>query len=320
TLSGFSAALSPAEGGGLNVNDASVVITDIVGTNGIIHVVDSVLLPANIVDLAIYNPNFSTLVAAVVEAGLASALTDGTFTVFAPTNDAFADLLAALGATPEELLAREDLGAILTYHVLSGEVRAEDATAIAPSFVSMLSGLTSVVAPTETGLAINDANIVVTDVVGTNGVIHAIDSVILPANIPGLLGFHPDYSSLVAAVGAEGLGDALAGDNLTLFAPDNAAIQALADTLFGGSITDLLAFDGLTTVLTYHVVAGRVQSSGLTNGEVTMLSGESATVNLSSTVPSIEGVGITDTDLEVSNGYIHLVNAVMVPPSIASGL
>ena len=321
TLSGFSAAVVPGEEAGtLMVNDANIVLTDLVGTNGIIHVIDSVLLPANIVELAIYNPTFSTLVAAVVEAELVETLSGREFTVFAPTNAAFEALLAELGATAEQLLAREDLGTILTYHALGDEVRAETAVGAAPAFLETVSGLAAVLSPTDDGLAINDANIIVTDVVGTNGVIHAIDAVILPSDIPTLLSFHPDYSSLVAAVGAEGLGEALAGPDLTLFAPNNAAIQALADFLFEGSITALLDFEGLTTVLTYHVLAGRATASDLRNGELTMLSTESATVNVVAVPPTIEGAGITSTNWEATNGFIHTLNAVMVPPSIVATL
>jgi len=296
------------------------VITDIVGTNGIIHVIDSVLLPANIVELAVYNPTFSTLVAAVTEAELAETLSGGEFTVFAPTNTAFEALLADLEVTPAELLAREDLGTILTYHALGSEVLAETAIDAAPAFLETVSGFAAVLSPTDDGLAINDANIIVTDVIGTNGVIHAIDAVILPSDIPTLLGYHPNYSSLVAAVAGEGLVEALQGDDLTLFAPNNAAIQALADFLFEGSIPSLLAFDELTTVLTYHVLAGRAQATDLRNGELTMLSTENATVNTAAVPPTIEGAGITSTDWEATNGFIHTLNAVMVPPSIAATL
>ena len=176
-------------GSGLEVTDgrnrrASIIATDIPAGNGVIHVIDKVLLPAdkNIVQTAQANPDFSILVEAVVAADLANALSaPGPLTVFAPTNAAFAALLTELGITQSQLLADKALlTKVLTYHVVDGRVLKADVPLNAP--ISTLQGDTFSVSP---ALAITDqrsrtANIVTTDILATNGVIHVLDRVILP--------------------------------------------------------------------------------------------------------------------------------------------
>jgi transforming growth factor-beta-induced protein len=162
--------------GGARVNGANVVATDVLATNGVIHVIDAVLLPVeDIVDTAV-SAGFSTLVAAVQAAGLEEVLrSDGPFTVFAPTDEAFSALPEG---TVEALLDDPaTLAAILTYHVIPGRVFASDledgieVTTVQGSTVTIsLAG----------GARVNDANIVATDVLTSNGVIHVIDAVILP--------------------------------------------------------------------------------------------------------------------------------------------
>ena len=178
------------------INEANIVATDVAASNGVIHVIDAVILPpaedaaaateaateeapaaADIVDTAIAAGSFNTLVAAVTAAGLVDALKgEGPFTVFAPSDEAFAKLPKA---TLDGLLADpEALSKILLYHVISGKVMAADVT-------DGLSADTLQGAPVTFKIVdgkpmINDANIVATDVAASNGVIHVIDSVILP--------------------------------------------------------------------------------------------------------------------------------------------
>jgi uncharacterized surface protein with fasciclin (FAS1) repeats len=162
-----------------------ITATDIGATNGVIHVLDRVLLPADktIVQTAQSLPQFSILVEAVVAADLAGALSGaGPFTVFAPTNDAFAALLSELGITKAELLAnRPLLTQVLTYHVIPARVLKAEVPVGTP--VATLEGDTLTV---NASLVITDqrgrtANIAATDVFTSNGVIHVIDRVILPA-------------------------------------------------------------------------------------------------------------------------------------------
>mmetsp|Transcript_23619 Transcript_23619/g.41879 ORF Transcript_23619/g.41879 Transcript_23619/m.41879 type:complete len:168 (-) Transcript_23619:1468-1971(-) len=139
----------------------------------------------DIVDMAAGNPNFSTLVAALQAAGLVDTLKgDGPFTVFAPTNDAFAALPAG---TVDSLLLPENkdqLVDILTYHVVRGQVTAGDVIGTQQSVVTLQGGvldLDGTVGKLGTGVSVNGANVVQADVFATNGVIHAIDQVLLPA-------------------------------------------------------------------------------------------------------------------------------------------
>ncbi len=160
-------------------NTASVVVADVVGTNGVIHVIDKVLLPPTVVGIALNNSAFTTLVSAVVKAGLAETLSGaGPFTVFAPTNDAFAALFTTLGVSGVDALTSEQLTPILLYHVVAGN--------------NVSSGLTNGNIPTLQGsdISVNvgkgvvlngNTNVIIADVQGSNGVVHAIDKVLLPA-------------------------------------------------------------------------------------------------------------------------------------------
>lgn len=168
-------------------NTATVTLADVGASNGVIHVIDKVLVPPGVltvVQMAQTNPNFSVLVEAVVTAGLADDLSAaGPFTVFAPTNDAFVAALNELGLTKDELLASPALGTILTYHVVAGKLLAADVIALPkPATVTTLQGATFSVGA---DLGITDAagrtaTLLATDVIGSNGVIHVIDKVLLP--------------------------------------------------------------------------------------------------------------------------------------------
>jgi transforming growth factor-beta-induced protein len=173
------------------LNQASVTTADVPASNGVIHVIDKVLVPPgvlNIVQMAKLNPTFSVLVEAVVAANLANTLSGaGPLTVFAPTNDAFTAALTELSLTKAQLLASPALPGILTYHVVNGNVRAANVIALPkPASVTTLQGTAFTVGTT---LAITDgrarvANLVATDVIASNGVIHVIDKVLLPAVAP----------------------------------------------------------------------------------------------------------------------------------------
>jgi uncharacterized surface protein with fasciclin (FAS1) repeats len=164
---------------------ASITRTDIDASNGVVHVIDRVILPADkdIVATAQATPDLSILVEAVVAAGLVDALSGpGPFTVFAPTNAAFAALLTELGVTKQQLLANQTLlTSVLTYHVVQGRVLKADAP-IGSQMTTLESGTFSI----DSSLKITDergrsSQIMATDVLAKNGVVHLIDTVILPA-------------------------------------------------------------------------------------------------------------------------------------------
>jgi uncharacterized surface protein with fasciclin (FAS1) repeats len=177
------------------INDAAVTAADIKASNGVIHVIDAVLLPpaeeaaaetpaadmpaADIVDTAAAAGTFKTLLAAAEAAGLVETLKgDGPFTVFAPTDEAFAKLPAG---TVEGLLAEpEKLKDILLYHVVSDKVMAADAAKL--TFANTVLGQPLRIKAMDGKVQINDANVVLADIAASNGVIHVIDAVLLPSN------------------------------------------------------------------------------------------------------------------------------------------
>jgi transforming growth factor-beta-induced protein len=135
-----------------------------------------------IVDVAVANGSFTILVAAVQAAGLVDTLSgDGPFTVFAPTDDAFADLLEVLGVTAEELLAdTELLTAVLTYHVIAGEVPSTTVVTLDGQTAATVNGADVTISVEGDAVQVNEANVVAVDVAASNGIIHVIDSVLLP--------------------------------------------------------------------------------------------------------------------------------------------
>ena len=135
-----------------------------------------------IVDVAVANGSFTILVAAVQAAGLVETLSgDGPFTVFAPTDDAFADLLEVLGVTAEELLAdTELLTAVLTYHVIAGEVPSTTVVTLDGQTAATVNGADVTISVEGEAVQVNEANVVAVDVAASNGIIHVIDSVLLP--------------------------------------------------------------------------------------------------------------------------------------------
>ena len=196
TLAGIPVKVS-VDMGNVYINDAMVVAADVEASNGVIHVVDSVILPPmdTITDIVVEaasaeeGAEFTVLLAAVSAANLAETLAgEGPFTVFAPTDAAFAAALEALGVTAEELLANPDLAAILTYHVVGGEAAlySDDvAAALAEAGeaglqVETVNGASFTVTADEEGIYVDGAQIIITDILASNGVIHVIDAVILP--------------------------------------------------------------------------------------------------------------------------------------------
>ena len=138
-------------------------------------------LPATVVDIAASSEDFSTLVAAVTAADLLDTLSgEGPFTVFAPTNAAFEQALADLDLTAEELLASPDLSGILTYHVVAGEIDAAAAIAADGTEVETVNGDTIEVSVVDSNVMIDGATVTTADLFAGNGVVHVIDSVILP--------------------------------------------------------------------------------------------------------------------------------------------
>jgi transforming growth factor-beta-induced protein len=269
----------------------------------------------NIVDVASADPNFSILVAALTKAGLAGTLQgDGPFTVFAPTNAAFASLLADLGISSLDDLSAETLKPILLYHVLGGKVLSTDLTS---GYVSTLSS-----GPDQTKISLEvdkqnvrlngSSSITTADIMASNGVIHVIDKVLLPPTVVGLAINNPDFSILVEAVVKADLAGTLNGTGpFTVFAPTNEAFEALFMQLGVSGIADLTK-DQLTPILLYHVVSGNVLSTQLTTGDVNTLNG-SLSVNVGSSVTLNGSIKVLVADVQGTNGVVHAIDKVLLP-------
>lgn len=166
-----------ANGVAINKN-TKVTTADVMAKNGVIHVVDKVILPPSVVNIALDNDNFSILVQAVVKAGLVDALSGaGPFTVFAPTNDAFNTLFAQLGISGINDLTAEQLIPILTYHVVSGNVLSKS---LSNGNVGTLNDGKNLTVNISNGVKINSSEVIAADIQGSNGVVHVINKVLIP--------------------------------------------------------------------------------------------------------------------------------------------
>ena len=341
SLSGESFTVS-IDGSDVMVNDAKVVATDIEGSNGVIHVIDAVILPAekeameeeptemekSIVDIAVEDGRFTTLVTALQEAELAEALqADGPYTVFAPTDDAFAALPD--GALEGLIANKETLTDVLLYHVVDGKVIAADVLGLDGQEVETLSEDKIVVSVDGENVKINDSMVLITDIEASNGVIHVIDTVLLPPaegaaeesemiaegkTIVDIAVEDGRFTTLVTALGEAGLVEALQAEGpFTVFAPTDDAFAALPDGALEGLIADK---EALTNVLLYHVLEGKVmspQAIELAGQQAEMLSGDSIAISLDGETLKINDSAVIIPDIEASNGVIHVIDAVILP-------
>ena len=280
---------------------------------------------SDIVDTAVADGRFTTLVAAVQAAELVDTLKgEGPFTVFAPTDDAFAALPEG---TLDSLLLPENKQAltdILLYHVVSGKVMAADVTALTSATTVLGKDVT--VKVDMGNVYINEAQVVITDIATSNGVIHVINAVLLPPadevameeknTIVDIAVADGRFTTLVAALTAADLVETLSGEGpFTVFAPTDDAFAALP----AGTLDTLLlpeSKQALTDILLYHVVSGKVMAA-----DVVTLSGATTVLGKDVTITVKDGkvflndtVQVIITDIEASNGVIHVIDAVLLPP------
>jgi uncharacterized surface protein with fasciclin (FAS1) repeats len=315
------------DGGNVTLTDVSgqtvsVVEADLEASNGVIHLIDTIVLPnVDLFDRTVLDPQLTTLTAGIRAAGLEETVrTSELLTIFGPTNTAFEALPAG---KLETLLLEENqdiLASVITYHVVEGEVRSEDLsdgqvvmTVQGDELTVNIDGETV----TLTDVGGNEVGVVATDIGATNGVIHKVDGVLMPgmdiietARING-------FTTLVELVETAGLTETLqsdnAGDNWTVFAPTNEAFDALASVPEGGA---------LEQVLLYHVVSGEVYRADLSDGQVvTTAALEDFTVTVGGETGAVfitDGTGaivnVTATDVMATNGVIHVLDGVLLPP------
>ena len=268
----------------------------------------------NIVETAVNAGSFETLVAAVQAADLVDALQgDGPFTVFAPTDEAFAQIPAA---TLKSLLKPENkstLTSILTYHVVPGRVMAADVVNL--SNATTLNGQ-RIDITVDGDVMIDGAKVVMTDIQCTNGVIHVIDTVIMPStsSIADVASEAGTFNTLLAAAQAAGLADALTeGGPFTVFAPTDDAFAKLP----AGTIDALLQPENkhkLAAILKYHVVSGRVYARDAVGAErATTLQGSPVMIGIENGRLQVNSANIIATDIEATNGVVHVIDEVILP-------
>lgn len=305
---------------------------------------DPALTPRDLVDTAV-DGGFGTLVAAVQEAGLEDVLrSDGPFTVFAPPDTAFADLPDGAIDALLEPRNRDLLTDILTYHVADGLLFATDV--VEADSIETLQGDSIEIEVTEeppaeeggeptTTVTADGVTISQTDLLATNGIIHVVDEVLIPASVQSelrqviadipqqvdLLTTATDageFTTLLAAVEAAGLTSALAGEGpFTVFAPTDAAFEALPPRVID-ALLDPANRDLLESLLLYHVVGREFTDADVSVREVvpTLLDGQSLVLEHVSDALLVNGVEVVTPDVRATNGVIHVIDEVLVPDTI----
>ena len=296
---------------------------------------DSSQQPQTIVSIAKANPNLSSLVAALEKADLATTLnSSGSYTVFAPTNTAFSAFLTANGYANLNAVPVPALKEILLNHVLSTKVKS---TEITTGYVKTLSkgsastsNTLSMYLEKGSGVDINGgktnggATVTTADVEASNGIIHIVDGVVgLPTVVNHAIA-NKNFTTLVAALtynpssGFAGILSGTVSSPFTVFAPTNVAFTSfLTETGFSGLAA--IPTNVLETTLKYHVVAGaNVQSTALTNGQVvSTFASQNITIGLTGGAKITDASGrisnIVVTDVQCSNGIIHVIDKVLLP-------
>ena len=326
------------DGDNLLVNTATVTTVDIETDNGIIHVIDAVLMPPaakgtpmdNIVETAVAAGNFTTLVSVLEATELDDVLAneDSTFTVFAPTDAAFAmideETLGLLLDNPNVLAS------ILLQHVVAGvEVDSVDAYALNGTSVATASQATidvSINASTDM-LLFGGANVISKDIYTSNGVIHVIDAVVIgdvalpepPISLVDVARENGSFTTLVAALEATGLDIVLADTDstYTVFAPSDAAFEKLPEGTVAGLLADT---ETLSDILLYHVLAGYVTSdTAITVAQsnsslITMENADNVALSYVDSTLFVNNASVVTTDVMADNGTIHVLDTVLMPP------
>ncbi len=385
--------------GVFTANGANILDVDNLASNGVMLVVDSVILPPsvqamlapaeptaeaptaeptvapteapavagvpaerpNLIEVLQNDPDgqFTTLLAALQVAGLTSDLsTGGPYTLLAPTNDAFTAAMESMGMSPADIMANPSiLTQLMQYHVVPGRYFFRNLTS-GPTLPTLLQDESVTFDLTSGVFTVQGANISGIDQLASNGIVFTIDSVMIPPSVQAMLApaatpeptveptaeptpvagvpaERPDlltaladdpngqFSTLLAAVDAAGLTDTLQGAGpYTLLAPSDDAFAALLDQT-GMTQDDLLAnTQQLKQILLYHILPGRYLFRDLTSGPTlpTTLVGQKVSFDLTSGVFTAEGANIGDVDNLASNGVYHVLDSVMIPPSLQAAL
>jgi len=270
----------------------------------------------NVVETAQAANDFNTLIQAAQQAGLADFLSnESQITVFAPTDQAFSNLLASLGVSGLADIDNATLASILTYHVVGGAVYSNN---LSSGVVSTLndggpgSKALSLFVNVGTDVSVNNSKVTAADIKASNGVIHVIDEVLLPPSVVDIA-VTGGFNHLVAAVIKADLAETLSGTGpFTVFAPTDEAFEMLFDQLGINGIDDLSKED-LQPILTYHVVGANVQSGDLSAGNVETVNGEDISVSLDGGVMINGMANVISADIQGINGVVHVIDKVLIP-------
>jgi len=271
----------------------------------------------DIVQTAVAAGQFTTLASLLQKAGLVDTLaTGGPFTVFAPTDAAFAKVpkatLDALAADPARLKA------VLLYHVVPGRVTAADVAKLTSAKTA--EGRSLAIKVANGSVFVDAAQVTTPDVEATNGVIHVIDSVLIPqeatATAPKTIVQTAvaagSFKTLASLLKKAGLVGTLQGKGpFTVFAPTDAAFAKLPKATLAALAKDKAK---LRSVLLYHVVKGNVPAAKVvTLRSAKTLNGKAVSIRVNGGKVSVGGARVTTADVKASNGVIHVVNKVLLP-------
>jgi transforming growth factor-beta-induced protein len=317
---------------GVKIDGAMVIAADIQATNGIVHMVDAVLLPSlykaavgTIVEVPLFRKDYSILTSALVKADLVTTLlTPGPFTVFAPDNDAF----EAAGIASLDGLSKEDLTPILLYHVVGDKVMASGLPSDGVVTTLNGNGYDKFFLSLGSNVYINGSSMIsATDIEKSNGVIHTIDKALIPPSqsvveiaVALSQAQNAEFTTLVALLtdpSQQAVLNAISKSDgsFTIFAPTDAAFAEIS------GITSTLTDKQISEVLKYHVLGSRTYSTDLSNGlDALTLNGQSILVNISKGSVSILDKDMNNTDAKVidvnvngTNGVIHVIDKVLIP-------
>ena len=305
--------LTVTEADGTFYVEGNAIAGSVEATNGYVYVMNDVLVPAlgDIIDVATTLPGFETLASLVTQAELIDTLkSEGPFTVFAPIDAAFEALPPAI---VETVTSNPDtLATVLTYHVIAGKYNLDQ---LPEGPIETVAGVELTVAKIDGVTYINGNPIAVQNVQATNGVIHVMGNVQVPAlgDIIDVATTLPGFETLASLVTQAELIDTLKSEGpFTVFAPVNEAFDALPAATLSAVQSDP---ELLATVLTYHVIAGKLTTEMLQPGMLTTMAGVDLEVTVVDGVTLIDGNPILVQNVQASNGVIHVLGAVLVPES-----
>ena len=310
---------------GVFIDNAQVIVADIVADNGVVHVIDAVLLPPapqsnSVYDIVANSLDHNILQIGIDTCGLTSTLQGaGPFTLFAPTD-------AAFNALPQGTIAAllndlPQLTDILKHHVVGDSVMSGMLSN--NQIVTTLLGTDVTVTINSNGVFIDNAQVIVADIVADNGVVHVIDAVLLPPppstnSVYDIVANSTDHNILEFAIDTCGLTTTLKGAGpFTVFAPTDVAFNALGQATILQLIADLPT---LTNILKHHVVGDSVVSGMLSNNQiVTTLLGDDVTVTINTNGDVfIDNAQVIVADIVADNGVVHVIDAVLIPTTPAN--